>query len=140
MIIQTRYARVVDRIRIINAERLELVKALAMNDISDIETVWNENRMEDLESQISILLRRGKLLKNALQFMFLSVFTSIISSPLLFIQYMVGTSMTLPIIALFSVGMVLIFMGSICTLKEMGKSFAAAVLDTKTLERRKGQP
>jgi Na+/melibiose symporter-like transporter len=140
MIIQTRYARVVDRIRIINAERLELVKALAMNDISDIETVWNENRMEDLESQISILLRRGKLLKNALQFMFLSVFTSIISSLLLFIQYMVGTSMTLPIIALFSVGMVLIFMGSICTLKEMGKSFAAAVLDTKTLERRKGQP
>jgi hypothetical protein len=137
LIVQTRYGRVVDRIRAINVERLELMKAMAMKKISDTDMVWNENRMEDLEGQMSILLKRGKLLKNALQFMFVSVFTSIISSLLLFIQSMVGTSMTLPIIAFFTAGMILIFLGSVNTLREVATSYDAVVLDTKTVERRR---
>jgi len=136
LIIQTRYGRIVDGIRAINAERLGLVKEIMMKKISETEIVWNENRLEDLEQQMSILLRRGKLLKYALQFMFVSVFTSVISSLLLFIQYVLGTLMTLPIIFFFTLGMVLIFMGSINTLREVGTSYDAVVLDTKTIEPR----
>ena len=136
LIIQTRYGRIVDRIRAINAERLALMKEIAMKKISETEIVWNENRLEDLEQQMMILVKRGKLLKNALQFMFVSVFTSIISSLLLFIQYMVGMSMTLPVIIFFTASMVLIFMGSINTLREVATSYDAVVLDTETIEPR----
>ena len=137
LIIQTRYGRIVDRIRAINAERLELLKAIAIKEISETEIVWNQNRLDRLEEQMSILVKRGKLLKNALQFMFVSVFTSIISSLLLFIQYILGMLMTLPIIISFTIGMVLIFMGSINTLREVATSYDAVVLDTQTIEPRR---
>jgi hypothetical protein len=134
LIIQTRYGRIVDSIRTINGERLGLLKEIMMKKISETEIVWNQNRLEDLEQQMSILLKRGKLLKYALQFMFVSVFTSVISSLLLFIQYFVGALMTLPIIIFFTLSMVLIFMGCINTLREVGTSYDAVILDTKTIE------
>jgi hypothetical protein len=134
LIIQTRYGRIVDSIRTINGERLGLLKEIMMKKISETEIVWNQNRLEDLEQQMSILLKRGKLLKYALQFMFVSVFTSVISSLLLFIQYFVGVLMTLPIIIFFTLSMVLIFMGCINTLREVGTSYDAVILDTKTIE------
>ena len=133
LIVQTRYGRVVDRIRIINAERLGLLKAIAIRQISDVEITWNENRLEDLEEQMTILLKRGKLLKDALQFMFVAVFTSIFASLLMFIQYFFQIQTGLLVVIFFTVGMILIFMGSISTLREIATSYDAAVMDTKTI-------
>jgi len=44
--------------------------------------------------------------------------------------------MTLSIIAFFTAGMVLIFMGSVNTLREVATSYDAVVIDTKTVEHR----
>lgn len=132
LIIQIRYGRVVDIIRTLNNERLELIKKDIMSNISKIEKKWNDYRLQDLQKQVSILVKRGKLLKNALQFMFLAIFTSILSSSLLFITQLIGMSLATVIVLIFAFGMVLVFIGCLFVIKEVTSSYSAVMFDIDT--------
>lgn len=129
LVTQTRYGRVVDRIRRINCERRNLVKEILIKRISKSEKIWNENRLRCLKEQISILVGRGQLLKNSLKFMFIVIFTSITSSLLLLIEQLIKTKLSLAIMGLFLFGMVMLFVACINVIKDIGKSYNAVIFD-----------
>jgi hypothetical protein len=131
-VIQTRYGRVVDRIRTINSERLEIIKIIMMKKISKIEKSWNDYRLDDFQKQMEILVKRGKLLKNSLQYMFISIFTFIISSLLLFVNSVVHTSLSWIVLLFFSFGMVMLFLACVEVIKEVSSSFHAVMYDIDT--------
>lgn len=132
LIIQTRYGRVVDRIRTINNERLELIKRGLLKKISNKEKIWNDYRIQDLQVQIPVLVKRGKLLKDSLRYMFISIFTFIISSLLLFIEQIFQLSLSTSVLVCFSFGMVLLFLTCINVIKEVTTSYKAVMYDIDT--------
>ena len=97
LVIQTRYGRIVDRIRILNSERLELIKKEILKKVSKIEKIWNDYRLKGIQEQVTVLIIRGKLLKDALKYMFISIFTAIISSLLLLVEQIIRFSLLLAI-------------------------------------------
>jgi len=132
LIIQTRYGRVVDRIRAINNERLDLIKRSVTKRASKIEKIWNDYRLQDLRKQMTILVKRGKLLKDALKYMFISIFTFIISSLLLFIEQVTEIPISVAVLLSFSVGMLMLFMACVNAIKEVAGSFEAVMFDRDT--------
>ncbi|MEM2964490.1 MAG: DUF2721 domain-containing protein [Candidatus Bathyarchaeia archaeon] len=132
LILQTRYGRVVDRIRAINNERLELIKRSVTKRLSRIEKIWNDYRLQDLHKQMAILAKRGKLLKDALKYMFISIFTFIISSLLLFIEQVTNIPLSVAVLLSFSYGMLMLFMACVNAIKEVGGSFEAVMFDIDT--------
>ncbi|MCZ2845287.1 MAG: DUF2721 domain-containing protein [Candidatus Bathyarchaeota archaeon] len=132
LVIQTRYGRIVDRIRILNSERLELIKKEILKKVSKIEKIWNDYRLKGIQEQVAILIIRGKLLKDALKYMFISIFTAIISSLLLLIEQIIRFSLLLIILALFILGMVMLFLACINVIKEVSKSYQAVIYELDT--------
>ncbi|MGQ9543370.1 MAG: DUF2721 domain-containing protein [Candidatus Bathyarchaeia archaeon] len=132
LIIQTRYGRVVDRIRSINNERFKLIRIELTENLSDVEKKWNYYRLQDLQRQIPILVKRGKLLRDSLRFMFLSIFTFIISSFLLFLDQTTGIQTSTVVLAIFTFGMFMVFMACINAIREVSKSFHAVLYDIHT--------
>jgi hypothetical protein len=132
LVIQTRYGRIVDRIRILNSERLELIRKEVLTKISKIEKIWNDYRLKGIQEQVTVLIIRGKLLKDALKYMFISIFTAIISSLLLLIEQIINFSLMLIILTLFTVGMVMLFLACINVINEVSKSYQAVIYELDT--------
>ncbi len=129
LVIQTRYGRIVDSLRIMNNERRELVKIMLMKRTSKFEKIWNNNRLQSLQEQMSILVKRGKLLKDSLRFLFIVIFTSITSSLLLFIEQIINTPMSLAVLFLFLFGMIMLLLACINVIKEVSNSYRAVIYD-----------
>jgi hypothetical protein len=132
LVIQTRYGRIVDRIRILNSERLELIREEVVKKISKVEKIWNDYRLKGIQEQMTILVIRGKLLKDALKYMFISIFTSIISSLLLLIEQIIRVSLMLIVLTLFTLGMVMLFVACINVINEVSKSYQAVIFELDT--------
>ena len=132
MVMQTRYGRVVDRIRVLNNERLELIKKDMMKKISEIEKTWNDHRLHDIQEQVSVLVVRGKLLKDSLKFMFISIFTFIISSLFLFIEQIFKINVSLVVLVLFISGMLTLLSACINVIREVVSSYEAVIFDIDT--------
>jgi hypothetical protein len=132
LVIQTRYGRIVDRIRTLNSERLELIKKEVLKKVPKIEKIWNVYRLKGIQEQVTILIIRGKLLKDALKYMFISIFTAIISSLLLLIEQIISFSLMLIILALFTLGMVMLFLACINVINEVSKSYQAVIYELDT--------
>ena len=129
LVTQTRYGRIVDRIRKINYERRTMIKKALIERITRPEKIWNEKRLQCLQEQISILVRRGKLLKDSLKFLFIVIFTSITSSLLLFIEQIIRTKLSIAVLTLFVFGMIMLFMACVNVIKEVAKSYNAVIFD-----------
>ncbi|MEM2106344.1 MAG: DUF2721 domain-containing protein, partial [Candidatus Bathyarchaeia archaeon] len=132
LIIQTRYGRVVDRIRAINNERLKMIRMELTGDLSDVEKKWNYHRLQDLQRQLPILVKRGKMLRDSLRFMFLSIFTFIISSFLIFIEQITKIQTSFAVLTIFTFGMFMVFMACINAIREVSGSFHAVLYDIHT--------
>ncbi len=132
LIIQTRYGRVVDRIRAINNERLELIKESITRRITKSERIWVEYRLQDLQKQVTILVERGKLLKDSLRFTFISIFSFIISSLLLFFEQITQIPLSSVVLICFTFGMILLFLTCINIIKEVTSSYKAVMYDIDT--------
>lgn len=129
LVVQTRYGRIVDRIRSLNSERLELIKCEIMKKISKIEKIWNDYRLKTIEEQMIVLIERGEFLKNALKFMVISIFTAIISSLLLLIEQIAAMSLSVFVLVLFSLGMLMLFLACINVIREVTSSYKAVIYE-----------
>ncbi len=132
MVIQTRYGRVVDRIRSLNNERLELIRTAMTKKISKVEKTWNEHRLNGIQEQMSVLIIRGRLLKDSLKYMFSSIFTFIISSLLLFVEQITKIFLSLIVLVLFTFGMVMLFFACFNIIREVISSYEAVIFDIDT--------
>jgi hypothetical protein len=131
LVLQTRYGRIVDRMRTLNHERRNIVKSKILSR-SEIEKTWDQNRLSDIDEQMKILVRRGKLLKDALKYMFIAIFASIIASFLLFIEMLTTVKLTLVVLFLLLFVMIMLFVAGVNGIREVTSSYTAVMFDIDT--------
>ncbi len=132
LVVQTRYGSIISRIRVLNNERLDLIKKALMKEQSEFEKTWNDNRLKDIQEQMIILVKRGRLLKNSLEFIFIAVFTFIISSLLLLTEQIARIPVSLLVLTFFTLGLVMLFMTCVNLVREVRSSYNAVMLDIAT--------
>ncbi len=132
LVVQTRYGSIISRIRVLNNERLDLIKKALMKEQSEFERTWNDNRLKDIQEQMIILIKRGRLLKNSLEFIFIAVFTFIISSLLLLTEQIAKIPVSLLVLTFFTLGLVMLFMTCVNLVREVRSSYNAVMLDIAT--------
>ncbi|MBS7623530.1 DUF2721 domain-containing protein [Candidatus Bathyarchaeota archaeon] len=132
LIIQTRYGRVVDRIRHLLAERRNLQQDVAKEQATAADTDFIMGRLRNIDAQIELLLRRGLKLKRALFLTFSAVFSFIFTSFLTLIGTAIGTAIIIPLVALtFFLGMFFLLIGAVTTVNEIANSYDAISREVK---------
>jgi len=110
--IQTRYGRVIDRLR-------EFSKELA--EIGD----RSPKRREIVKAQMDILIRRGALLRNALFSLYFTVFLTVLSSIFVLISSLGASLLTFSLI-FFAAALFSLMVGMVIALFEVLISYSAA--------------
>jgi hypothetical protein len=129
LVIQNRYGRVIDRIRIFNQEHFELGRSKSSSKYG----ADYEKRIEEIKIQVGMLMKRGNYLKLSLFSLFSGILSFILTSFLLFSAYLLAVSEIYPIvIATFSVGLLLIIVGVLYAVREVAISYAAVVHEIRT--------
>jgi uncharacterized membrane protein len=133
LIIQTRYGRVVDRIRQLIYEQRRLQQSDShKQSLSGANRGLAQERLNNIDAQIGLLLNRGSKLKQALFFTFSAVFAFIFSSFLILVGSMLGPAMTIPFVALiFFFGMLFLLLGAVTTVNEIANSYDAVTKEVK---------
>jgi hypothetical protein len=128
-VIQNRYGRVIDRIRIFNQEYFELKRSKSSSKYG----ADYERRIEEIKVQVIMLMKRGNYLKLSLFSLFSGILSFILTSFLIFSAYLLEISEVYPIvIATFSVGLLLIIVGVLYAVREVAISYAAVVHEIKS--------
>jgi Na+/melibiose symporter-like transporter len=104
LVIQTRYGRVVDR-RTFNQEHFDLRKSKSSSKYGPDY----EKRIEEIRTEVAMLMKRGNYLKLLLFALFSGILSFILTSFLTFSAYLLNVVEIYPVaIATFSVGLLLI--------------------------------
>jgi len=129
LVIQTRYGRVVDRIRVFNQEHCDL----KVNKSSSKYGAGSEKRIEELKTEVKMLMKRGNYLKLSLFGLFSSILAFILTSFLVFFAYLLNTSEidSLAIVT-FSAGLVLLIAGVLYAVREVAVSYAAVIYEVES--------
>jgi len=126
LIIQTRYGRVVDRIRHLLSERRSLQQEAVKEQATAADTDFIMGRLKNIDAQIELLLRRGSKLKWSLFLTFSAVFSFIFTSFLTLIGTAISTTIIIPLVALtFFLGMFFLLLGAVTTVNEIANSYDA---------------
>jgi len=123
-----KYSLVVNRIRLLNEERRRfLIKTGGKN------STYEENiRLESISKQISALLVRVKLVKNAVLFYTIAIAFFVLTSLLIGLQFAFSDFLlTVAIIAVFLLGMISVVSGIICAAYETKKGYDIVQLEVK---------
>jgi len=129
LVIQSRYGRVIDRIRIFNREHFELRRSKSSSKYG----VDYEKRIEEIKVQVSMLAKRGNYLKLSLFSLFSGILSFILTSFLILSAYLLEISELYPIvIATFSVGLLLIIVGVLYAVREVAISYSAVIHEIKS--------
>ena len=129
LVIQSRYGRVIDRIRIFNREHFELKRSKSSSKYG----ADYEKRIEEIKVQVNMLVKRGNYLKLSLFSLFSGILSFILASFVLFSAYLLDVSEIYPIvIATFSAGLLLIIVGVLYAIREVAVSYAAVVHEIKS--------
>jgi hypothetical protein len=134
LIIQTRYGRVVDRIRqlIYDQRRLQQSEGQKQS-YPDANRDLALERLRNIDAQIGLLLNRGSKLKRALFLTFSAVFTFILSSFLILVASVLGPVMIIPLVALtFFFGMLFLLLGAVTTVIEIANSYGDITKEVKS--------
>lgn len=129
LVIQTRYGRVVDRIRVFNQEHFDL----RMNKSSSKYGADSEKRIEELKTEVTMLMKRGNYLKLSLFGLFSSILGFILTSFLVFFAYLFNTQEVNSLaIVTFSAGLLLLIAGVIFAVREVAVSYAAVIHEVES--------
>ena len=126
-----KYSLIVNRIRILNEEKRRFVNKAAEKDFSYEETI----RLESISRQLSALIYRVKLVRNAVFFYTVAVALFVLTSLFIGIQYLsVFQKLNYLIITLFLVGMIAVLAGVIFAAYETIKGYQIIHLEVKSDE------
>ena len=129
LVIQSRYGRVIDRIRIFNREHFELKRSKSSSKYG----ADYEKRIEEIKVQVNMLVKRGNYLKLSLFSLFSGILSFILASFVLFSAYLLDVSEIYPIvIATFSAGLLLIIVGVLYATREVATSYTAVIYEIKS--------
>jgi len=129
LVIQTRYGRVVDRMRTFNQEHSDLRK----NKSSSKYGPEYEKRIEEIRTQVAMLIERGNYLKLSLFGLFTGILCFILTSFLIFSAYLLSAEEIYPVtIVTFSVGLLLVIVGVLYAIREVFTSYTAVIHEIKS--------
>lgn len=129
LVIQNRYGRVIDRIRIFNQEHFELKRSKSSSKYG----ADYEKRIEEVKVQVGMLMKRGNYLKLSLFSLFSGILSFVLTSFLLFSAYLLDVSEIYPVvIATFSVGLLFIIVGVLYAVREVAISYSAVIHEIKS--------
>ena len=129
LVIQTRYGRVVDRIRTFNQEHFDLRKSKSSSKYG----ADYEKRIEEIKIEIAMLVKRGNFLKLSLFSLFSAILGFILTSFLIFLAYLLNIAGIYPAsIVTFSIGLLLLIAGVMYAIREVSVSYAAVIHETKS--------
>ena len=123
-----KYSLVVNRIRLLNEERRRFLIKTGGKDPSYEENV----RLESISKQISALLVRVKLVRNAVLSYTIAIAFFVLTSLLIGLQFILsGILLTAMIVALFLLGMVSVVAGIFYAAYETKKGYDIVQLEVK---------
>ncbi|HVP16640.1 MAG TPA: DUF2721 domain-containing protein [candidate division Zixibacteria bacterium] len=129
LVIQTRYGRVVDRMRTFNQEHFDLKRSKSSSEYGP----EYEKRIEEIKTEVAMLMKRGNYLKLSLFGLFTGILSFILTSFLIFSAYLLNAEEIYPVtIVTFSVGLLLIIIGVLYAIREVFTSYAAVVHEIKS--------
>jgi len=96
--------RVIDRIRLLNQEKMSIAKKSRLEDIE-------KERLESIEHQIGMLVYRAQLLKRSSGATLLAILFFVITSALIGISFMTKTNVVTLTLVTFLIGMIFVFGG-----------------------------
>jgi len=96
--------RVIDRIRLLNQEKMTIVRK------SELDAIEKE-RLESIEHQIGMLVCRAQLLKRSSGATLLAILFFVITSGMIGVSFMATINIVTFILVTFLVGMVFVFVG-----------------------------
>ncbi|MBS7612350.1 DUF2721 domain-containing protein [Candidatus Bathyarchaeota archaeon] len=129
--VQTRYGRIIDRIRALNEEKRAIKTVLRITDASNPELHRQKERLEFVETILEKLTKRGLYLKWALFLMLSSVFCFIATS-FLILMSAIGITQGYLILGLFSIGMICVLVGSLLLSLEVALSYTMTMMEIRT--------
>lgn len=119
--IQNRYGRIIDRIRQFDAEMRTIAKSRGPKDKID------KIRADSIMKQTPILLKRGKLVRNSLFCLLLSMLLAVLTSAFIFVEKVTGVSTTNYTFGMFSLSMLSTAVALVFASKEMAISYTTLV-------------
>ena len=121
--LDTRYGRIVNRVRELLKEMRDSQESLPPN--------VKKKRIGNIELQINVLFKRGRLLKWALLFMHFSIASLIALSITIFYAIIENLVLQVAILGLYALSMLFILVGSILTVIEITQSLSGLSLEIK---------
>ncbi len=123
-----KYSLVVNRIRLLNSERRELLACCSDADLSYPQNV----RVESLSIQLKELIFRVKLVRNAVLFYSIAIGFFVLTSVFIGVQYIlnIGT-LNILITSLFLAGMLFVLIGILSACYETIKGYEIINLELK---------
>ncbi len=122
---QNKFATLASRFRALNQER----RALA---VKNFRTKEENERFDNLVTQVNHLHERATCVKNAILLTYLSIVCFVLTSVLLFVSIHANLQFFQFIITLFLVGLVLILATSLIMIKEISIAFKVVTLEKKS--------
>jgi len=131
LVVQTRWVAITDIIRTLNRERLDLSRDLATGRLSGGEGAWAEARMANLQEQITILERRGTLVKDALQYIFIAILLFVIASLVMLASQTFDVNLSSVVLLLFVLGLLMVFLTCTNLVREVRTSYEAVEIELR---------
>ncbi|MFA5771308.1 MAG: DUF2721 domain-containing protein [Thermoplasmata archaeon] len=130
LLLQNRYGRIIDRIRFFEVER----RALTGGELNEKQ----KRRMEIIEQQLKILLKRGRYIKNSLFYILLSALLVVLFSFTALISSAIGNDVGQYVsFALFGISLLAVFAGVLYAILEIQISYKAVLIDIDALQENK---
>jgi hypothetical protein len=131
LVVQNRWVAITDTIRALNRDRLGLSREHAAGGMSEAEGAWAEARMANLREQISVLERRGALVKDALQYIFLAILLFVIASLVMLISQTFDLNLSHVVLLLFVLGLLMVFLTCTNLVREVRTSYEAVEIELR---------
>lgn len=129
LVIQTRYGRIVDRMRVFNQEHFDLRKSKSSSKYG----VDYEKRIEEIKIEVVMLMKQGNYLKLSLFALFCGILSFVLTSFLIFSAYLLNALEIYPIaIVTFCMGLLLLIVGVLYAVREVAISYAAVIHEIKS--------
>jgi hypothetical protein len=126
--IQTRYGRIIDRIRALNEEKRAIKTTIGDSRGSELRP--QKERLEFIETILEKLAKRGLYLKWALFLMLSSIFCFLATSFLILLSVFAITQGYL-VLGLFSIGMMFVLVGSVLLILEVALSYTMTMMEIR---------
>ncbi len=113
--LQNRYGRIIDRIRVFDAEIREC--------FPNCHEGLKDTRKKSIKEQVAALLRRGRYLRNALTCVMASIFLAALTSIMISVQAVAGSFFNPLIFSVFAGALISLLIGSSYAVKEILLSY-----------------